>query len=121
MPYVPYHTATAWQAYYASLNNVGLSDDQKVQIDILGAIENQSEGGVGNTESAMFSSQNGVYSYTESNAPQLANLVSKTVVACFVSGGTLIISAITWDDTTMTFDSNAVTFTGAETIVVLAQ
>ena len=83
MPYIPYNTATQWKAYYASLNNVGLSDEQKVQIDILGALENQA-GTVGNTESAMFSSQNGVYSYTEADAPQLANLVGKTVIVCFI-------------------------------------
>lgn len=121
MPYVPYRTATMWQAYYASLNNVGLSDDQKVQIDILGTLENQSGTSGGNTESAMFTSQNNVYSYTTSNAPQLANLVGKMVIACFVAGGTLDIAAITWNDTTMTFDSNYITLTGAETIVVLGQ
>ena len=119
--YIPYHTATMWQAYYASLNNVGLSDDQKVQIDILGTLENQSGTGGGNTENAKFNSQNDVYTYNVGNAPQLANLVGKTVIACFVGGGTIDPSAITWDDTDMVFDSNAVTFDGTQTIVVLAQ
>lgn len=120
MPYVPYRTATEWQQYFAGLNN-GPSDQVKIAIDTLGALENQA-GTVGNTESAMFSSQDGVYSYTEADAPQLANLVGKTVIGCFISGGTLAVAAITWDDTTMLFDSNAVTFDSTiVTIVVLAQ
>lgn len=120
MSYVPYRTATQWQQYFAGLG-LGPADQVKIAIDTLGAIENQA-GTVGNTESAVFSSQNGVYSYTVADAPQLANLVGKSVIACFVAGGTLAIASITWNDTTMTFDSNAVTFDSTiVTIVVLAQ
>lgn len=120
MAYTPYRTATLWQAYYASLNNVGLSDEQKVRIDILGALEDMS-GTVGDTFSAMFTASAGVYSYTAATATQLSNLVGKTLIACFISGGTLQVSSITWNDTTMTFDSNAITFNGGEIVVVLGQ
>lgn len=121
MPYVPYRTATQWQAYYASLNNIGLSDEQKVQIDILGTLENSSGTGGGNTYSAQFTSIAATYTYTTSTAPQLSNIVGKTIIACFIAGGTIDPSYITWDDTTLTFDSNAVTLNGGETVVLLAE